>query len=121
MPRQVEEPRSERRVILSIARIALALLCLLAVLLAFEVGARIHIRWQESRNFEAWAALDTPVATSTGERSTLRDIIRVSRHPEIIYELRPNLDTVYEGARLTTNEVGFRGPFYPEPKPSGTR
>jgi hypothetical protein len=45
-----------------------------------------------------------------GKNAPLKVIIRASANPKIIYELRPNLSVRYAGAKLRTNELGFRGP-----------
>lgn len=40
-------------------------------------------------------------------------------HPDIVYELQPHLDCVFEGAVVRTNSHGWRGPEYPVAKPAG--
>ncbi|MBN2345131.1 MAG: SGNH/GDSL hydrolase family protein [Candidatus Aminicenantes bacterium] len=47
-------------------------------------------------------------------------LLRRSPHPEIIYELRPNLDTVFKMARFQTNSTGLRDKEYRREKPPGT-
>jgi len=40
----------------------------------------------------------------------LGHVIRPSEYHDVIYQLLPNLDVSYEGVRLITNSLGFRGP-----------
>ena len=51
---------------------------------------------------------------------TLGAIIRMSRHPAVVYELMPNLRTRHIGNPLSTNSHGFRGPEVPLEKPDST-
>jgi len=47
--------------------------------------------------------------------------LRISRNPEIVYELIPDLAGVrFKGQPLRTNANGFRGPAYPEEPAAGT-
>ncbi|MEJ2084358.1 MAG: SGNH/GDSL hydrolase family protein [Acidobacteriota bacterium] len=45
-----------------------------------------------------------------GAEVTLGQMIRIASNPHIIYELRPDLDVIYKGASVSTNDLGFRGP-----------
>ncbi|MCR9247452.1 MAG: SGNH/GDSL hydrolase family protein [bacterium] len=60
------------------------------------------------------------IAVPEGERAQLVHIIRPSSKRRLIYELRPGLDVVFEGARTTTNAAGFRSPDCPTEKPADT-
>ncbi|MCP4204988.1 MAG: hypothetical protein GY769_24025 [bacterium] len=55
------------------------------------------------------------------QQALLRHLVDPSLHPDLIYELRPGVDTCFEGARVTTNSRGVRGSSEPaSPKPEGT-
>ncbi len=69
--------------------------------LAFRAGRR---------TFEAALTRGAPV--TPGARATLGDLIRPSRHPDIVYELAPDLRVSFLGAPLSTNHVGFRDADY---------
>lgn len=51
---------------------------------------------------------------------SLRSIIAPHPSDEIIYDLRPGLDVKFQGARVTTNSCGMRGPDRPVRKEPGT-
>ena len=59
-------------------------------------------------------------STIPEETRQLRDLIRWSNNPRIIYELIPNLSIYFKKHLLITNSEGFRGPEYPENKPENT-
>jgi hypothetical protein len=45
------------------------------------------------------------------------DLIKLSEYPEVFYELKPNLDTWFSGARLRTNSSGMADREYDLQKP----
>jgi hypothetical protein len=47
-------------------------------------------------------------------------LVQLSEHPEIYYELKPNLDTWFQGERIQTNSYGLPDKEYPLEKPEGT-
>ena len=58
-----------------------------------------------------------------GEASDARfgEIIRPSDVPDLVYELKPGIDTCFKGVRVQTNGAGLRAPReYARPKPDGT-
>lgn len=75
-------------------------------LLLGEIGARLlgHL---EDRGLLT-AELELPPA-ARGSPATLGGMIQRAADPRLIYELRPQLEVYYEGARVTTNDQGFRG------------
>jgi len=52
--------------------------------------------------------------------ATLGQLIRPSRVPDLLFELKPRADTCYRGARVVVNADGLRAPAaYDRPKPAG--
>lgn len=51
----------------------------------------------------------------------LKGLVRPSRWPDVVYELKPSRRWVFQGARTETNSHGFRGREYALEKPPGTR
>lgn len=50
----------------------------------------------------------------------LGDLIQPSPHERLVFELRPNLDVEFLGARVRINVSGWRGTQYPQAKPPNT-
>jgi len=97
-----------RRALTAIGATLLALACA-------EIGLRIadHRRWTELD--EAAAA---PPPPAVGARARLGDIIRPSRLPGVVYELRPDLDVLFQGAPVRTGADGLRRAEAAPPPPS---
>jgi len=55
-----------------------------------------------------------------GVPAKLADIIKPSRYPGIIYELRPNIKTTFINVQVETNSQGWRGKLYPIDKNKNT-
>jgi len=53
-------------------------------------------------------------------RANLRSIINPHPDDQIIYDLKPNLDLVFQSVQVTTNSCGMRGPERSIPKPPNT-
>jgi len=51
----------------------------------------------------------------------LTDLIEPAAHPDIYYQLRPNLDEWFRGADLRTNSQGLADKEYAASKPAGTK
>lgn len=85
----------------------LALVASVVTMLVLEVALRLR------GHLENLNLLSSTVGSSPdplpGTRVTLGQMIRLSSNRRIVYELRPNLDVVFQGARVTTNHAGFRG------------
>ena len=89
------------------SRIALALCGLVAALLAVEIGVRV-MNAREDRALFDRARLTAGRPLPKGPLG-LGDLIRASELPDLIYELRPDLERVdYVGAAVSTNADGFR-------------
>jgi lysophospholipase L1-like esterase len=50
---------------------------------------------------------------------TLRDLLQVSRHPDVVYELKPGLQCSFRGVEVRTNSHGMRDREYSTAKPEG--
>jgi hypothetical protein len=86
-----------------------------AVLVAFvaaETVVRIF-KYIENKKYLSAEVLQESALPREQEESKLRDIIRLSSGHDIIYELKQNLETMYYGARITTNAEGWRDVDYP--------
>jgi lysophospholipase L1-like esterase len=67
-------------------------------------------------------AMPPPYTGDCGGRAdaTLGQLIRPSRVPDLLFELKPDLDTCFVGVRVRTNAEGLRAPVsFVRPKPPG--
>lgn len=92
----------------------------LAGLAAIEVAARVMAVRAERLEGRFDRDLDSIAGPRPRSEATLGQIIRRSKNPRIVYELRPRLDVVFAGARLTTSDSGHRGRDVARPKPVST-
>lgn len=92
---------------------------LLALAVA-ETGARVAAIREERRQGRLERDLSRAADPRPGAVVTLGQIILKSMIPRIVYELRPRLDVVFAGARVTTSDSGYRGRDVTAPKPAGT-
>jgi len=74
------------------------------------VEAALRVRAFLVHNQTLAAALASVKQPPRGAEVTFGQMIRIASNPRIIYELRPDLDVIYRGARVSTNDLGFRGP-----------
>ena len=86
----------------------LALGAVVATLIFVEAALRVRALLAHNQTL-ATALADTK-QPPRGAEVTLGQMIRIASNPRIIYELRPDLDVIYRGARVLTNDLGFRGP-----------
>jgi len=90
-------------------RLKKALISLVATggaLLLAEAVFRGYTAYTQRRDLERLIAGANRIEIDT---NNLGDLVRLSTHPDIMYELKPNLRGRYWGARLTTNAAGLRG------------
>lgn len=73
-----------------------------------EAGFRVHAHGRNKRTLAQ--ALEVAAQGPIGGRVRFADIIQPNPNDNIIYELRPNLDTTFKGEALHTNSHGFRSP-----------
>lgn len=76
-----------------------------------EGAMRVRAHDQNKRTLDA--ALDVSEQPNPTGRTRFVDIIRSHPNDDIIYELRPNLDTTFKGKHLETSSAGFRDREYP--------
>lgn len=95
------------------ALIKISILVLSSILsfILLEVSYRYFIFGSESLNYEKMSSV-TPLGLS--------GLIEPSRDPEIIYQLKSNLDTYFKMARFKTNSKGLRDKEYSMAKPKNT-
>ncbi|HEY3821313.1 MAG TPA: SGNH/GDSL hydrolase family protein [Polyangiaceae bacterium] len=90
-----------------------------------ELGLRVRAAASPPRDDLGRAALAVPPPVVDAcdvqrHQAGLGEIVRPSRVHDVVYELKPNVDTCFVGARLTTNEDGQRAPVrYARPRPPG--
>lgn len=101
-------------------RLILVLLGTLAGLAMGEVVLRLRAESGASRGWESRIGTAQPPPCRSGREATLGELIRRSEIPDLIYELKPNIETVYHGARVRTNAESLRAEReYARPKPAG--
>lgn len=103
-----------------LSKVLLAGFGTLAGFVLFEAGARVMAVRAERLEGRFDRDLDSMPGPRPRSEVTLGQIIRRSNNPRIIYELRPRLDVVFAGARLTTADAGHRGGDVARPKPAST-
>jgi len=100
----------------------LALLGFTSALLAVEVGVRLFSYPAEQKRIRDWKSVQAGnirEANAAGE-VFLGDIVGPSRHPEVAYQLLPNVDVLWQTrARVKTCSRGHRGPEFSLEKPAG--
>lgn len=92
-------------------KISIFILSAILSFILLEVSYRYVIFGRESLNYEKMKSV-TPLGLS--------GLIEPSRDREIVYELKPNLDTYFKMARFKTNSRGLRDKEYPMIKPKNT-
>jgi hypothetical protein len=98
------------------------LLLLVSVTLSFvivEALYRLYLRHRAEADLER---MEQGVEVTTVDSCDLGDIVRLSREPDLFYELKPNLQGRFCGAVTTTNAHGMRMPIDPAlAKPEGVK
>ena len=93
------------------ARVLALVFSLLLSLFCAEISFRFYLFGRQALSFSKMNSVN-----GTGTAG----IIQPSRHPEIVYELRPGLDTSLKLARFKTNSQGLRDAEYSVAKPGNT-
>jgi lysophospholipase L1-like esterase len=92
-------------------RLALAALSLVLALGLSEVGARVLRARADAKLFDEATFVERKLPPRGNV--SLGHLIRVSANPDLVYELRADLDQVaYAGAKVSTNHDGFRDRNY---------
>jgi len=89
-------------------------------LLILESVARVMAVREERREGRLDRDLSKLAGPGPGSLATLGQMIHKSENPRIVYELRPRLDVVFAGGRVTTSDAGHRGLDVSRPKPGST-
>lgn len=96
----------------------LAVVATLVGTLVLEAGFRMRMALEDRGLLTP--DLELPPDPLPDHPAALVQIIRRSADPRMIYELRPNLRVLYEGALVTTNRHGQRGREHEPARKSGT-
>ena len=88
------------------------LACVLAVIVT-ETAIRAVLLTQSFGQFDPTTFEQRPLPADRD--ATLGEIIRVSEHERIIYELKPNLAVRFLGQVMSSNSLGFRGDLPSKP------
>jgi lysophospholipase L1-like esterase len=106
-------------------RLVAVLTGVLASFVVTETALRVRARSRPRLRDALARAARTAPPPVVGECNTqefqagLGDMVRPSTAPDVIYELKPNVDTCFVDARATTNDEGVRGTaHYVKPRPS---
>jgi len=81
----------------------------ISVLLA-EIGARIALSMLNAM---------PPKRPATDKEAHLVEMLQRAPHPDIVYELQPDLECRFQGVTVRTNSLGWRGPERPTAKAEG--
>ncbi len=91
-------------------------------LLAIEVAVRVISYTAEHKRIRDWQRVQAGnirEANAAG-KVFLGEIVGAGRHPEVAYQLLPNVDVLWQmGARVKTCSRGHRGPEFSLEKPAG--
>lgn len=101
----------------TVIKISLALSTFTLIFLTLEIGLRIMEGLNAQERFETVFREELP-SPPPGTQAGLAHLIQPSTDPDVIYELRPNLDELYRhNSRVNTDESGSR--HLPDTKPCG--
>ena len=89
-------------------KLLLALFTLLSSAVVVELVLRASAWVEAARKERALEELGSRPPPGEDSEASLADLLRPSRNPRLVYELRPNLRTRFKGKLLTTDERGFR-------------
>jgi len=79
----------------------------LVALLPFEIGLRVRAHLQNQRLLRG-EEISRGVEVPADRHAELGHMIRMSPVPDVIYELKPDLTVIYQGAEVITDDAGFR-------------
>jgi hypothetical protein len=87
---------------------------IVAGLAAAEVGLRLYAQISDRSTRDLGESLEASrdAAPGASTHNSLRGLVQPSLQPELIFELKPNLDTTFQGAALRTNSLGMRDREY---------
>jgi hypothetical protein len=94
-----------------VIRVSLFVIALLMALTVAEIGLRFRA-WRADPGVEdperALARSESASPAQAPAATSLRGMVRPSRNPDLVYELKPKLDVVFRGVRVRTNSLGMR-------------
>jgi hypothetical protein len=90
----------------NLPNLLLALLSTLSTLFVIEIGFRVKVYVENQRTLHN--VLKSELELPAEGPVSFAHMIRLSKNPRIIYELKPNLSVIWEGNSVTLNEEGFR-------------
>lgn len=97
--------------------------CALALLLA-EGILRLHAAFFDRGAGSVDEGLARSERAALGDAEdrpfSLRGLVRASRHPDLVYELKPELNGTFQGGLVQTSSQGLRDREYATRKPAGT-
>jgi len=101
-----------------ICNIFISILSLFLILLFLEISIRVSLYFKNQKNFEE--VMSNLPELKPNVPANLADIIRPSKYPGIIYELRPNVKASFMNVQIETNNEGWRGKLCPIHKDKNT-
>jgi hypothetical protein len=87
-------------------KLLLVLFSTVFALLAVEVAIRVQAALEDMGILRP--EFESDIELPSDGYAKLGHVIRLSRNPDIIYELKPDLSALYYGKKMTTNSRGFR-------------
>lgn len=104
------------------AKLLLLSLSVLVAVLASEASLRAWLAWRgrdvqdlaQGLRRSAGAGLD-----EAGGRYSLFGLVEASPYPDVVYQLKPDLDGLFRDRPVRTSSHAFRGPEVPVAKPDG--
>ena len=105
-----------------VGRLLLVLASALVGLVAAEVGLRVWTGLTLRSEPGLEDGLERPAAASPdpdADTTSLRGLVRANSSSDIVFELKPDLDCRFKGARVRTNSHGMRGREFSVAKVAG--
>jgi lysophospholipase L1-like esterase len=101
--------------------LCVSLFSITLLLILIEVVFRVVLYYGDAKILHAFRNLGQEEhSKDANQHATLRQLIRLSHNPRIIYELIPDLSVIFMNKPVTINSHGFRGPVYNTAKSSET-
>jgi hypothetical protein len=95
----------------NLPNLLLAFAATLLTLLVIEIGFRVRAYLENEKTLHQ--VLKSELELPAEGPVSFAHLIRLSKNPRIIYELKPNISVIWEGNSVTLNEGGFRSESYP--------
>jgi hypothetical protein len=95
----------------NLPNLLLAFAATLLTLLVIEIGFRVRAYLENEKTLHQ--VLKSELELPAEGPVSFAHLIRLSKNPRIIYELKPNISVIWEGNPVTLNEGGFRSGIHP--------